>query len=233
MRFFALRLRQAFPGYRGFTWLSDTKLAARQLAVLLRQPLEWKKQPNEDGSTEIYKPIWWTRGYSDSQIERVFSSGDRLVIDDEELIIDRIGLGINSNRFLNFIYVETIPDSISDSIADVCGLTADDLHNPVFESVAYGYEFSSGKVISTSEYADGGYLRNGQYYSADNFEWRVRHLKRHNFIVTHTNSYFHASETADIVEQFLDDALTRTVNEHDVLNFIERVEARSPKQRES
>lgn len=232
MRFFDARLRQAFPGYRNLTWIEDSALATKQLEIMLRSPLQTSKPESYPGSRRFYKPVWWTRGYSDLTIERAVCDEGKLIIDGAEYLIDRIAVNVGRHRFLNFVYVETRADAPAEPIEDLDQYVKNCVESFGYASEEFGYRPSDKAVISRQEYDDNGYIRDGVYYRADDFELRSRHLSKFNFIITHSTSYLHASETTDLVDEFISEALKNRVGTSDLHAFIGKIESTRPRQRE-
>ena len=103
--FFWDRIRDAFPGVRGVKWFNEPDVAVERLLILLRSPLEF--QARNGGSKH---PIWWWRGHLSLMIDG-FSLLDKttVLIDIQELIINKVAVRNTEQYQHNFVYVETKP----------------------------------------------------------------------------------------------------------------------------
>lgn len=114
--FFSRRITDAFPGFRGLFWVSSPKVAAERLKIILRNPLNFLVDEDDDFEGKTC-PIWWLRAGGSMNIDsfkilkkpNCFGFGKTEVLVCEwEYIIDKMAVYYNpAKTYHNFIYIET------------------------------------------------------------------------------------------------------------------------------
>lgn len=209
--FFSERLAKAFPGQRGLVWY-EPKEAVKRLKIMLQEPLVFK-------SNETY-PIWWFRDICSSSIDNFKSlSKTKVLINEKEFEIKRIGVYVSKACYKSFIYVETKgekqtglnnfkPEYIKD-IVDKNGYIKEE----------YGL---FGKVkISRDQYDDRATIINNKIVDASNAELRVRFLSDYNFIITYYTSPYNSRKFEDDSEEYFNNILKSNIDPQVFFDYLD------------
>lgn len=212
---FSNRVAKAFPGLRGIKTISNPKDAIHRLEILLKKPLEHK------GVSSIY----WYRGSGFNYI----SSFQRLrknkvLMNQEELVINKITAYHGRSYFRDFVYVETEAEKqigineVSNEVIERC-----------IESFGYAFEeygLFGKKVIRREEHDDGAATFNGKVIDTTGSVVRTRYLTKYNFLIVPTDSPLLSSAFEELLEDYLnrmlkgEDLLERLVEESNKLPKI-------------
>lgn len=175
--FFDYRFRKAFPGIRGKMEFSNPKEGVDRLEILLREPLNNKRQ----GMTD---PIWWFRGGSNLDICKFQRISDtKFLMDSDEIEVKRIIAYETPHYYKKFVYVETSPEQSSGAYGKVNQNYIDEAVKLLGE---YHEEYAlyQGSIITRAEFDDGAAVIDGKVVDlAGKAELRIRYLTPYNFII--------------------------------------------------
>src|SRR5690606_35157461 len=104
------RFISAFPGFiREYKWFLSKKDIRNRLKILLAFPTYFKKA---EGHGVTSDPIWWFRGSSALPIKNFkIINRKKILINTEELIVEKIAAFSCYTYFQDFVYVQCLPDS--------------------------------------------------------------------------------------------------------------------------
>lgn len=211
--FFDYRLGQAFPSFQDLFWINNSKEAMKRLSIFLKSPLRYRGSKN----TEI-TPIWWTRDISSSEISsfKIINFKNpfkktKILINNDEMIIDKIAVYKSARRYLNFIYVEVNPDKQ----IGIYNYKKNDIDNQV---IKFGYAseefalYNNKTPIHINEYNDGAAQIGNKIVEVKNAKIRRRFLSKYNIIICPHQSVFnlerYSSEYNNICNQLLNEEIT-------------------------
>lgn len=173
--FFSNRFSKAFPGVRGIQVIDNFANSAGRLEILLQQPLQM------EGRAPI---CWWRSGDMSIKHMRILSD-DTILLDEQELVVQRVAAVNAGSYYQKFVYVEVregtpsglydysyIPDSVEET-----GFAREE------------FAIYDGHTISRAEYDDGAAIIGGmptQFESAP--ELRLRYLTPYNFLIAPVGS---------------------------------------------
>jgi len=188
VRFFMDRFASAFPGVRGVKWFDDPQDCIRRVGTILAKPLEFP-----------YAPIWWWRGYSNLDISSFrHLVGRKIIVDDLELIIDKVAAINLQHPSRVFVYLQTRADK-------PCGIykhTRVSMKHMISDQ-GYAWEemgYYDGTYITRSELDDGVAEINGVTVELNKkAEVRTRFLSPYNLIIAPQGS---AINSTDFDSQF-------------------------------
>ncbi|MCD4691511.1 MAG: hypothetical protein K8R79_01245, partial [Calditrichales bacterium] len=108
--FFHYRFCDAFPGFdSGYQRLTSRKDIKLRLKTLLAYPTRFNKAIGHGVTSD---PIWWFRGSSALPIERFrILNRKKILINIDELIIEKIVAYRGRSYFEDFVYVQCLPDT--------------------------------------------------------------------------------------------------------------------------
>lgn len=195
--FFSGRVGDAFPGLRGFQWITNTKKAVERLEILLREPLKFKvKSEDNNFMMGTISPIWWfSRGGSmeiDSfkviRYPMLFGLiKGKILIGWDEFVIKKIGVYHSPARhYLDLVYVETYPDKPT-------GLYQKRKRKKIGRETEE-YAIFNGHKIKHEEYDDGSAVIKGKVIDTYGAEIRIRNLSHYNFIICAKQSPYNTDE---------------------------------------
>ncbi len=167
--FFHARFSSAFPGVRSVEWFEGEQ-AIERLKVLLKQPLE----------IDSYYPIWWWRD-GDLQISKFeVLDGNIVLLNQKELMVNRIAAVNCGAYYQSFVYVETDP-------MEPTGLYEEPDDNEWLEGRGYYYDeyaIFGEHLITREEFDDGATVIDGKPVDTnDQAELRVRYTTPYNFVI--------------------------------------------------
>lgn len=178
--FFEERFCDAFPGlqweHKVFTSKRDIK---NRLTTLLTEPLHFDKANGHGAET---RPIWWFKGRGALPIEKFIQlSKNKYLMNNDELIIEKIIAVKGSSYFRSFVYVQCKGD-LSTGLYEHYQLN---LEAEEERGGEYTEEFAifRNDFIKREEYDDGSTIIRGKPVKTTGAELRVRSLIRHNFII--------------------------------------------------
>jgi hypothetical protein len=168
--FFERRFVSTFPGVRGIRWFEDPEVAVKRLKSIFSSPYVFKDQI----------PIWWWRS-GDMHIDKFeVLSPDTILIDNQELVVEKIAAVNPGAYYQNFIYIEC-KASEPTGIYNTDSIEAD--------IRAFGYsreEFAifQGRYIKLSDWEDGATELDGEVVPLDETAVRrCRYVSRYNLII--------------------------------------------------
>lgn len=208
--FFTYRLANAFPGVKGLKWFNNSKEAVQRLQILLEDPISFKA----DGK-HYCEPIWYFRGDNCFSIQDFKVIKDfKILIEFNEISINRIAVFSDSLYERNFIYVEAKPEDTIDLYK-----TSSEEINKQIDKYAYAseeYALLNGISITKAEYDDGAAVINGNLVDATNSQLRIRYLSKYNFIISAKTSIYNSSKFHNVSKEYLDGILrgNLTLNEY-------------------
>lgn len=197
------RLTKAFPGVRGVKWF-EKKAAVDGLNRFLFEPLRYDIA---EGYGVLADPIWWFRGSSASPITNYKNLGDNKILlnNNDELIIDRVGVYHSSSYYSCFIYIEASadkPSGVNEIIPSVVQRQVD--------SRGYYYEsfaIENDTLVTFEEYQDGAAFIKGEYTELINPQLRNRYLSKYNIILVPKSSPHNTREGNILGEQYMNSIL--------------------------
>ena len=171
--FFHKRFSSAFPGVRGIEWF-EKEQAVERLMILLKPPLEFQDNT----------PVWWWRD-GDLHISKFERINDTSVLmDGQELKINRIAAVNSGSYYQSFVYVEVDP-------MEPTGLYEYDIESSLeyFGYCREEYAIFGDRNITRAEYDDNAAVIDGQPKTLDGkADLRVRYITPYNFIIAPHNS---------------------------------------------
>lgn len=183
--FFHQRICEAFPGLNyGHTWFTNKKDIHRRLKILLKHPTKFD---SADGFGVTSDPVWWFRGGSALYIDSFkILSRKKVLLNIDELIIDKICVFRGRSYYQDFVYVECLPDK-------PIGLYT---HDQEYINEAFDYHEEYGifkkRIIKREELDDGSAIIKGKPVKVTNAELRTRSLKKYNFIIAAKTSPYNS-----------------------------------------
>lgn len=218
--FFSRRVAKAFPSIRGLQWINDPKAAVYRLTCLLKAPLTFSGRLCANPELVARRiPIWCFRGHSNMGIKSYQQiSESKVLINNDELKIDKIAVFRSNDYYREFIYVETLPEKT----VDICDTTQDEIKRMIdlwgYANEEYGW--LNGKIITRSEYDDGAALIDGQIVDASDAKLRIRYLSKYNFIICAQFAPYNSSKFDLESEDYLNGILQGS---HKLEDFLEDV----------
>jgi len=215
--FFHDRFCSAFPGVRGIKWFENSDEAIQRLSKLLAKPLLLIK---EDG-TSSFHPIWWWR-FGNLHIEDFKRlDNDTVLLNRDELKIDKIAAVNEGSYYQCFVYVQTKP-------MEPTGLyqrTLSDIEKSV-KTFGYCREeyglFRDIYKVNREEYDDGAAMIEGQLTDFDGeAELRVRFLTPYNIIIAAVNSPVNNNKFDSELRLLMNGILQGTYNIEDLTKAIQ------------
>lgn len=213
--FFKNRLADAFPGQRGLKWY-EPKIAVERLKILLKEPLIF----NTNGKNGCpCDPIWWFRGHSALFIENFkVLSKTKILINIEELDINRIAVYIGDIYYKCFIYVETKAEKQT----GLYNIKTEEIQRSI-ENIGYcaeEYGLKGKLKITRNEHDDGGTVVKNKAIDASDAELRVRYLSDYNFIIAAKQSPYNSRRVESDSIDFLNGILKGTKQADALLVYL-------------
>ncbi|MCC9073550.1 caspase family protein [Flavobacterium sp. F-65] len=181
--FFIEKLSKAFPGIRGLKWFVG-KPATDGLKRFLLGPLRFDEAKDYGVFAD---PIWWFRGGSALPVAKFEDLGnDKILLNNDELIIDKIAVFNSSSYYSSFIYIQVTADVPSGASE----ISSEDIERQV-KSMGYCYEsfgIYKDHVVTSEEYEDGAAIINGEYTELTDCKFRHRYLSKYNIILVPKSS---------------------------------------------
>jgi hypothetical protein len=176
------RFTMAFPGVRGLAEIANPEKAVERLAILLEKPLRWIWQDAEY-STSGVKPIWWWRGGSTMPIEQCIVVGiDEILLDYQELPIQRV-VAVNAGAYWqSFVYIETkakCPTGLYPKLTSEKEAKLKEIFGYIHEE----YGAFENRFVTRAEYDDGAAEIDGKPSRIDGVQLRVRYLTPFNLVI--------------------------------------------------
>jgi hypothetical protein len=173
--FFELRFASAFPGERASKWFFGDEAVTR-LSALLKAPLVFHK---EDSRVE---PIWWFRFGNSSITQFKKVSNREVLLDHQELIVEKIYASYSRDYKRLFVYVKCLP-SVSTGLYETTH--KDDA--PYLEQFGYLWEeygLYKGHMVTRAEHDDNAAVIMGKPVSMEGkSELRTRYITPYNFVI--------------------------------------------------
>jgi len=189
--FFHHRFISAFPGFtREFKWFTSKKDIRNRLKILLASPTYFREA---DGHGVTSDPIWWFRGSGALPIKNFeIINRNKILINTEELIVEKIAAFRGYTYFQDFVYVQCLPDSP----VGLYNHNQLDLEAAFENNEEYFEEFGVYKkrYITEQEYDDNSTIIRGKPVKLKDAKLRVRHLIKYNFIIAAKFSPFNCRE---------------------------------------
>ncbi len=211
--FFHQRFCDAFPGYRyGVQWFNSKSMINYRLSLLLSHPTKF----NKAGHDSTIDPIWWYRGSSAMFIEHFeILKGRKVLINIDELIIEKIAAFRGRHYYQDFIYVQCLPDKPT-------GLYKIDLSRiNQYEEYREDFGIYKGKLISRLEYDDGSAIVKGKPKRVEEADLRTRTLSKYNFIITAKSSPYNCDKFDINSEVYFDRLLKGEITFDDFIAWME------------
>lgn len=218
--FFADRMADAFPGIRGLVWIIEPKKAVYHISHLLKKPLVFESKIKNSNLIGNITPIWWFRGNAGLPINYFeILSDTKILINIDELEIDKIAVYRDTKYWRNFVYLETKPD-IPTGLYNTTQNKIENLIND-FGYVDERYGLLDGKYLIThNEYDDGSAIIDGKIVDAKNAKLRRRFLSKYNFIICAQSSPYNSHKHGSISEKYFNGILRGTNTFEEYFNEI-------------
>jgi len=214
--FFYKKLSRAFPGVRGVKWFEE-KTAIDGLSRFLKAPLRYDEAI---GYGTFSDPIWWFRGSSAFPVSKYKNLGDnKILLNNEELIIEKIAVFNSSSYFASFIYIQASADNPSGSYK----ISSSDIQSHI-KSRGYSYEsfgLYKKNIVTSEEYEDGAAIIDGEYTELIDCEFRTRYLSKYNIILVPKSSPLNSKRGNLLGKKYMDSILKE---EKTLERFIEEYE---------
>lgn len=214
--FFSQRLAQAFPGQRGLKWYEPQE-AIKRFERLFKQPLKF--QNGTHGC--VGDPVWWFRGGTAMYIEKFKKLGKKkILLDIDELSLNRIAVYISSSYYKSFVYIETKGEKQTGLYnIDESGIKRH------IDTFGYSYEefgLLNGKTeISRQKYDDGATVQKGKVINFSDAELRVRYLSNYNFIVCAKQSPYNSRKFCRETKDMFNEILKGNMKAEDFFEYLE------------
>jgi serine/threonine protein kinase len=187
--FFSKRFAKAFPGMRGIEEFSDPRQMRARLEMLLKAPLVF----GHSG------PIWWWRKGEMLIKKALFLDDSTLLINEEELLPDRL-VAVNAGSYYQkFVYLQTRP-STPTGLYDPAGI---DTAVMIAGFAREEFALYRGHLVSREEYDDGAAVIDGLPVTFEERpELRVRYLTPYNLLIAANDSPINSldfDETRDAI----------------------------------
>jgi len=219
--FFHYRFCEAFPGYdNGYRWFTKSKDINTRLSILLKHPTRFKKA---DGHGITSDPVWWFRGSSALPVDRFkILNRSKVLMNCDELKIEKIAAYRGSSYFRDFIYVQCYPDKP----IGIYKQDNDYFKKCIKENREYieNYGIYKGKIISSQEFSDGAAIIRGKLQSTIGAESRNRFLTKYNFIIGAKFSPYNCNEFYRESESYFINLLKEEISFDDFVNWMSRFE---------
>jgi len=216
--FFEYRLSDAFPGQRGLVWYTDPKTIVSRLSIALSDPLQFDR--NEVPLDYVCDPVWWFRGHSSmfiSTFKKLTST--KVLMDFDEMYIDKIAVNIDKHYYKCFIYVELKADKPS-GVRKVDEEYIND-HFKHFKYVREEAGYYKGKYYSREEYEDRATVRKGKVIPIPEMTLRVRYLSRYNFLIAAKQSPFNSTKFENESGKLFDNILSGNATLDDFMDTLD------------
>lgn len=211
--YFHSKLTYAFPGVRDLKWINQESAVEGLLRFFGDKPT----YDEAIGHNVVADPIWWFRGRSAFLVEKFHSlENGRVLMNNQELVIDKVGVYNGVSYWNNFIYVQCLPDNQSgiNQISD--NEIAEIVKSRNYYSEYFGY--SEGRIITASEAEDGAAIIENKYVKLNSPEVRERFLTPYNFILVAKYSPANSPAGNELTKTYLNKILA---NERSLEKFIE------------
>ena len=149
------------------------------------------KEVSGHGTTS--DPIWWFRGSRALPIKNFeIINRNKILINTEELIVEKIAAFRGYSYFQDFVYVQCLPDSP----VGLYNHNQLELESAFENNEEYFEEFGIFKkrYITLQEYDDNSAIIRGKPVKIKNANLRVRHLVKYNFIIAAKFSPYNCRE---------------------------------------
>ena len=205
--FHAERFTKAFPGVRGVQWIVGSE-AVDRLTVLLAKPLRWVWEDEYDSVVGV-DPIWWWRAGACMPISKFkVLRPDTVLIDCEELQVERVAAVNCGTYWQSFVYIECAPQQ-----AIGPRRYSQDEIDEMIRSRGYADEeigIFEQHVITRAEYDDGAAVIDGKVTLTSGSELRVRYLSPYNLLIASHESPINNGQFDGVSEPILDGLLRGT-----------------------
>lgn len=221
--FFETRIASAFPGLRGIAKFNNPKEATNRLELLLKDPIKF--DPNSESEA---RPIWWFRGGRSLYIEQFKRLGKtKVLINHDQLSINRIVVYQSESYYKNFVYVEVKGEKQT----RLYSIDEDEI-KMLIEKNGYCREeygimknkIGSNIYIRREDYDDGATLINGKVREIKNAKLRVRYLSDYNFIIAAKGSPYNSIRFSKHSKYYFNNILNKKIELDDFLNFLNSFE---------
>jgi uncharacterized caspase-like protein len=221
--FFEQRFSKSFPGVRGIEKFSSSREAIMRLTKLLKEPLTLKSDNFKDN------PIWWFRGYANSPIIHFENLEDDIIlINNEELKINKV-IAVHSHSYYQlFVYIETYPMLPS----GLYNWVEQDIQSQIKKCGYCCEEFGVYQrkiLVKRSEYDDGAAIIDGKIVELDErfTELRVRYLSPHNLVIASLENPLNNPSFDSTFEEIMNNILKGNASIEDLSQAILQLPKRS------
>ena len=224
--FHSKRFTMAFPGVRGLVEISNPKEAVERLAILLENPLTWAWQ-NEEHFGSAVTPIWWWRGMGNMHIDQFEKVGaDEIILDNQELPIQRIVAANAGAYWQSFVYVEAKAKSPTGLYPKLTSETEARLKK-TFGYIHEEYGVFQNHLVTRAEFDDGAAVIDGKPCRIDGVQLRVRYLTPYNLIIAPHESPINSNGFDSRLEELMNGILGGKYSVEDLAKEVLKL----PKQR--
>lgn len=214
--FFELRFASAFPGLRSPKWFFGPD-AVQRLSLLLQEPLVFHLTDSRR------EPIWWFRNGNSSITQFEKKSSHEVLLDYQELKIEKIYAAYTRDYKRLFVYVQCLP-SPSTGLYDVTPTE----RTEYLEQFGYLWEeygLYKGHMVTRAEYDDNAAVIMGAPTSLNGqSELRIRYTTPYNFVICAQDNPLNNLEFDAQLERFLN----RSLNEDGVVVELQNAIVRLP-----
>jgi hypothetical protein len=198
---FSHRLRTAFPGVRDIKWFYGDE-ATKGLKRFFVFPIKAQKNQDQKHGKLVTDPFWWFRDGSSESIEKFKDLGDgKILLGNEELIIDKIAIYNANSYYRSFIYIQTLADKPT----GLYQYEEEEISNRIKELGYASEEFGlhNNIPIKRSEYDDNAAFIKGNYVKLNNPQLRIKYLSKYNFIITPKFSPYNSREGDSLGDRYM------------------------------
>jgi len=196
---FEQRFAQAFPGLRSSKWFHGSN-AVQRLTVLLKEPLEFRLTDSRR------EPIWWFRNGNSSITQFKKISQREVLLDHQELIVDKIYAAYSRAYKRLFVYVQCSP-SPSTGLYDMTTAERQEYLGQ-FGYLWEEYALFKGSMITRAEYDDNAAMVMGTPTPLHGkSELRTRYITPYNFVICAQDSPINNPNFDSVLEEYLNRAL--------------------------
>lgn len=189
--FFNNRFCKAFPGFKDeYRIFNIRKEIHKRLRLFFEFPISFQES---SGYRVSVQPIWWFNGHNALYIYHFeVINNNKILLNNDELIIEKIIVYRGRSYYEDFIYVECLPDTPS-GLNEYDSKQIDEHFNK-YGSCTEEFGIYKGKFITRLEFDDGYALINGKSVNVNGAKLRSRFLSRYNFIIAAKFSPYNCNE---------------------------------------
>ncbi len=173
--FFELRFASAFPGLRAPKWFFGPE-AVQRLSALLEEPLVFHLKDSRR------EPIWWFRNGNSSITQYEKMSSQEVLLDHQELKIEKIYAAYSKDYKRLFVYVQCLP-SPSTGLYEMT-LSERSEYLETFGYLWEEYGLYKGHLVTRAEHDDNAAMIMGAPTAMNGeSELRTRYITPYNFVI--------------------------------------------------